>query len=108
MDDRGEVKARIFRYDPEKDREPHFDLFEVPYTDQMSVLGVLNYIYENLDRSLAFYQSCRMGRCYGCSMRMNGKTVIACRTHALKEMTIEPPLPGKVVRDLLTRSDQEI
>ena len=101
------VKARVFRYDPAEDQEPHFDLFEVPYTERMSVLGVLTYIYENLDRSLAFYQSCRMGRCVGCLVRMNGKTVLACRTHAVKEMTLEPPARTPVVRDLLTRSGKE-
>lgn len=101
------VRARVFRFDPEKDKEPHFDNFEVPYIQRMSVLGVLMYIYENLDRSLAFYCSCRIGRCYGCNVRMNGKTVLACRALALKEMTIEPPPRVPIIRDLLTRSEKK-
>ena len=101
------VKARVFRYDPEKDKEPHYDTFEVPYFERMSVMGVLTYIYENLDRSLAFYESCRIGRCYGCTVRVNGKASLACRTHAVKEMTIEPPAKVPVIRDLMTRSDKK-
>ena len=101
------VKARLFRYDPEKDQKPYFDIFEIPYIEGMSVLGILTYIYENLDRSLAFYQSCRIGRCYGCNVRMNGKTVLACKAYAAKDMTIEPPPNVPVIRDLLTRSDKK-
>ena len=100
------IKARIYRFDPKKDKKPHFDAFEVPYIDRMSVLGVLTYVYENLDRSLAFYQSCRGSRCYGCSVRVNGKTGLACTTYATKTMTIEPVPKLPVVRDLLTRSEK--
>jgi succinate dehydrogenase/fumarate reductase-like Fe-S protein len=67
----------------------------------MSVLGVLSYIYENLDPSLAFYFSCRGRKCGGCTMLVNSKAVLACDVLASENMTIEPLPKRKIIRDLV-------
>ena len=53
-------KVKILRYDPEKDAEPHFQTFEVPFDETMSTLDALGYIKDNLDKDLSYRWSCRM------------------------------------------------
>jgi succinate dehydrogenase/fumarate reductase iron-sulfur protein len=95
------ASVKIFRFDPSKDKEPRYDIYSVPLVENMSVLGVLSYIYENLDPSLAFYFSCRDGKCGGCTMLVNGKAVLACQALANEDMTIEPLPKRKIIRDLV-------
>jgi fumarate reductase (CoM/CoB) subunit B len=93
--------VRVFRFDPEKDEEPHFDTFDnVPY-EGMRVTDVLNYIYQNLDSSLAFRYSCRAGLCGVCVLRVNEKPCMSCHRIAEKERTIEPPARYQVLKDLV-------
>jgi fumarate reductase (CoM/CoB) subunit B len=97
------VKVKIFRYDPDVDEEPRYETYEVPYTEGMVVLDVLNYIYENVDGTLAYRWACRAGQCGSCAVIINGKPRIACRTPVEKEkaVTITPLLQFPVVRDLV-------
>lgn len=93
--------VKVFRYDPAVDSEPRMDTFEgIPYRG-MRVLDVLNYIYQNIDSSLAFRYSCRAGLCGACLLRVNGKNVMSCKELASEEMTIEPPRNHRVIKDLV-------
>jgi len=93
--------VRVFRFDPAKDKEPHFDKFEnIPY-EGMRVTDVLNYIYQNIDSSLAFRYSCRAGLCGVCVLCVNEKPCFSCHKIAEKEMTIEPPARFTVLKDLV-------
>ena len=95
------AKVTVYRFDPDKDTEPRYDVFEnVPYT-AMRVSDVLNYIYQNIDSSLTFRYSCRMGLCDACLMKVNGKVEVACKTPAEKEMLIEPVDKFVVLKDLV-------
>jgi len=96
-----EANVRIFRFDPSRDKESRFETYSVPLVKDMSVLGVLVYIYENIDSSLAFYYSCRAGRCGGCTVLVNGKATQACTRLATENMTVEPLQKRKVIKDLL-------
>ncbi len=49
----------------------------------MTVLDGLHYIKENLDPSLAWRYSCRMGVCGSCGMLINGRPTLACNTQIL-------------------------
>jgi succinate dehydrogenase/fumarate reductase-like Fe-S protein len=94
--------VKIYRYNPAVDEAPRFDVFEdVPYMGR-TVMDVLRDLYETRDRSLAFRCSCRAGLCTACRMRVNGKSVMACMRMAEKEMVIEPPGSGDVIKDLMT------
>ena len=106
MDKEDMAKVTIYRFDPTKDAEPRYDVFEdVPYK-AMRVSDVLTYIYQNIDSSLAFRYSCRMGLCDACLMKVNGKVEVACKTPAEKEMLIEPVDKFVVLKDLVVDFSQ--
>lgn len=48
MTDMKVLKMEVMRYNPERDSEPHFETFEVPYDEQTSLLDALGYIKDNL------------------------------------------------------------
>lgn len=75
--------------------------YEVPLLPNMTVLGVLDYIYENLDSSLSYYQSCRFGRCKGCFVSVDGKTVLSCDHSASDGMRIGPVEKFTLIKDLV-------
>nr|NIN53125.1 2Fe-2S iron-sulfur cluster binding domain-containing protein [Nitrososphaeria archaeon] len=96
-----EVKVTIFRYDPERDVKPRYEFFRVPYREDLTILGVLRYIYEEYDGSLAFNYECRFGVCGLCAVKVNGRPILACKTMAQREMVIEPLSNLPVIRDLV-------
>lgn len=75
--------------------------YEVPMEEGMTVLGVLDYIYEYVDSSLAYYQSCRNGRCKGCWVVVNGKAVLSCKAIATDGMKISSLEKFALIRDLV-------
>ncbi|MCG0277800.1 MAG: succinate dehydrogenase iron-sulfur subunit [Thermanaeromonas sp.] len=96
---------RIQRYNPEKDTRPYLQTYEVPVERGMSILDCLFYIKENLDATLSFRASCRMGICGSCAMYINGLPRLACETQveSLRTDTIEiRPLPNyEIIKDLV-------
>jgi succinate dehydrogenase/fumarate reductase iron-sulfur protein len=101
----GKLSVRVFRFDPSVDVEPYYDSFIVPYDEQETLLGVLKYIVEHHDPSLAFRESCRIGNCVICTVRANGRRMLACRQTlrdlGTDELTIEPAYQDRVIRDLV-------
>lgn len=99
------VKFHVTRYTPERDPKPYIQVFEVPVREGMTVLEGLWYIKENLDPSLVWRVSCRMGVCGSCGMLLNGKAGLACNTQILHIATTDlavGPLPNfDIVRDLI-------
>lgn len=75
--------------------------YQVPLAPNMTVLGVLDYIYENIDSSLAYYQSCRFGRCKGCLVSVDGKTVLSCDHSAFDGMRVGPVEKFVLIKDLV-------
>jgi succinate dehydrogenase/fumarate reductase iron-sulfur protein len=99
--------VKIYRTHPGDNSQHRYDTFTIPYQMGQSILGVLKYIYENLDSSLAYYDSCRIGKCTGCHIRVNGKTRLACTTVANGEDLLLEPLAGfTVIRDLVVDRTQ--
>jgi len=98
------IRVKIFRFNPVKDKEPRYETYEVPFVEGMSILNLLNYVYENIDSSLAYYYSCRIGRCGCCDLIVNGRAAQSCCTLASDNMIIEPPLNlgFKVIKDLIS------
>ncbi|UCH01333.1 MAG: hypothetical protein JSV20_05480 [Candidatus Bathyarchaeota archaeon] len=99
------ITAKVYRFNPQSDQSARYVTYEVPYKDGLSVMNVLQYIYENIDPTLSYYYSCRIGRCGGCHMFVNGRAVQSCCTRASEEMIIEPPhrIGLKVIKDLIAR-----
>ena len=99
-------KVEVYRFDPDIDKEPTYQTYMVPYEMGLSVLNVLQYIYDNIDQTLSFYYSCRIGKCNGCLMIVNGKTTSVCTTPAKPLMKIEPIKGFKVLKDLIVDQDK--
>ena len=97
------IIARVFRQDPSAQREPHYDTYEVPLEDGMSAMDVLDYIYQNLDGTLAYYDhaGCALGICARCTGRVNGKAGLFCQVPVFGDVTLEPTSPSRVLRDLV-------
>ena len=99
------IKVRIRRFNPVKDKQPYYKDYEMPFSQGLTVLMALNYIYENMDTGLAHYFSCRTGKCGGCSVMVNGKAVLACTTLVEGDIVVEPLRGFEVVKDLVVCSD---
>ncbi len=95
---------RVFRYSGTGD-PPTYKEYEVPTKRGMTVLDGLLWIKENLDGSLAYRASCRMGVCGSCAMMINGKPRLACQTQILDlnttVVTVEPLKNYPVIKDLV-------
>ena len=74
------IEIEVLRYRPEQDKEPFWQSYKVPFTDDMSVLQGLAEIKANIDSSLSYRWSCRMAICGSCGMMVNGVPQLACRT----------------------------
>ncbi|MCK4427059.1 MAG: succinate dehydrogenase iron-sulfur subunit, partial [candidate division Zixibacteria bacterium] len=74
------TEFRILRYDPDKDKEPHFQTYTFDSPKGMTVLEGLIYIFENIDSTLAYRSMCRAAVCGSCAMHINGVYNLACRT----------------------------
>jgi len=74
------IKLEVTRYAPERHQAPTSQSFEVPYRKDWVVLDALNYIKDNLDGSLSYRWSCRMGICGSCGMMVNGEPKLTCAT----------------------------
>jgi succinate dehydrogenase / fumarate reductase iron-sulfur subunit len=76
------IEFTISRYNPEQKRK-YMSTFKVPIKRGTTVLDALLYIKDNLDESLTFRQSCRMGICGDCAVNVDGKPMLACYTQVL-------------------------
>lgn len=82
--------------------------YELPnFPTEVTVMEVLDYIYAHLDHSLAYYRhsACGQGICMRCSLKLNGKNVLACAETVPgdADLLLEPR-GGEVVRDLVVAS----
>jgi succinate dehydrogenase/fumarate reductase iron-sulfur protein len=96
------IKIKVYRFNPKKDTEPHYETYDIPFVEGMSVRNALDYIRDNIDGSLAYYISCRIGKCLGCVATIDGKNKLICTTVFKPDMTIEPLKGREVIKDLVT------
>ncbi len=99
------IAIEIYRYNPEQDKQPYMQSFEVPVEKTgMKLLDALHYIKWNLDGTLTFRRSCGEGVCGSDGMNINGVNGLACITpiEGLKQPIKVRPLPSmEVIRDLI-------
>ena len=99
------VTIKVFRFDPSVDPKPRYDSFTIPYDEEETILGILKQIARDHDPSLVFRESCRIGNCSLCSMKVNGKPILACRKpmkdYGRTDLMIEPLHRETVIRDLV-------
>lgn len=102
------VELEIMRYDPEKDSEPRFQTFSVPCEEDWVVLDAVNYVKDNLDRTLSYRWSCHMAVCGSCGMMINGEPSLSCKTFIRNmpdKIRIEPLANFPIERDLVVVMD---
>lgn len=95
--------VQVGRYLPEEQSKQDFVTYEIPASPGMSIMGALRHIQENIDPTLAFDCSCRIGICKACALRADGEIAMACSTPVRDGMKIEPVNERDNRRDLIVR-----
>ncbi len=99
------IAFHVTRCNPEKSPAPYIQNYAVSVTGGMTVLDGLHWIKENLDSTLVWRYSCRMGICGSCGMLINGTPALACNTQILhlgtSEVTVGPLPNFEIIRDLV-------
>jgi fumarate reductase iron-sulfur subunit len=103
------VTLSVTRYRPESESEPVLQNYEVPFRKDWVVLDALNYIKDNVDGSLSFRWSCRMGVCGSCGMMVNGSPRLTCAAFLSEYLPgpirVEPLRFFPIMRDLVVNVD---
>lgn len=98
------ITLEVFRYNPDTGEEPTFQSYEVPCKKEWVILDALNYIKDELDGTLTYRWSCRMGVCGSCGMMINDKPILTCATFLTDYLPgpirIEPLDHFPVIKDL--------
>ena len=97
---------KVYRYDPETDANPRWDLYEVDTAAcGPMVLDALIHIKNTMDSTLAFRRSCREGVCGSCAMNIAGRNTLACTIGwdecPSGDITISPLPHMPVIKDLV-------
>jgi succinate dehydrogenase / fumarate reductase, iron-sulfur subunit len=103
-----QTELRILRYDPERDKSPHWERYTVETEPMDRVLDLLHRVKWETDGSLTFRRSCAHGVCGSDAMLINGRNRLACkiRVDQLGRKISVAPLPGlPVIKDLVVDMD---
>ena len=100
-----DMQFRIHRFDPERDKEPHFRTYKIATNPTDRILDCLNRIKWEQDGTLSYRMSCGHGVCGSDAMRINGRCALACQK-LVKEfkgdaVTLEPLPSFRVQKDLM-------
>lgn len=101
------VHLKIRRFNPETDKKPHWESYDVQVEPTDRVLDALNEVKWNSDGTLAYRRSCAHGVCGSDAMRINGRNMLACKvlmqeiTQEGGTVTVEPILGLPVQKDLV-------
>lgn len=103
------MKFSIYRFDPDKDKKPYMQDYEVELQegDQMLLDALIR--IKAQDDTLSLRKSCREGVCGSDAMNINGKNGLACVTKLqdLEQPVVLRPMPGlPVIRDLVVDMTQ--
>ena len=99
----------VFRFLPDDEDEPRFQTYEISCPDDWVVLDALNHVKAEIDPTLSFRWSCRMGVCGSCGMMVNGEPRLTCeafvRDYDTETIRVEPLMNFPVIRDLVINID---
>lgn len=95
---------RILRFNPETDDAPHWESYQIPYVQTMTVVEALEYLWDQ-GEYIAFRTNCREFTCGSCAMLINGKPQLACDTLLEDKMNLEPLSRYAVLRDLVVENN---
>lgn len=103
------MELLVSRFDPTTDSESRARSYSVPGRNDWSVLDALNFVKDELDGSLSYRWSCRMGICGSCGMMIDGEPRLACETPLRDRgevVRVEPLANFPVLRDLAVEFDR--
>ncbi|MFY9586457.1 MAG: succinate dehydrogenase iron-sulfur subunit [Actinomycetota bacterium] len=99
-----EVTLKVLRFNPDADKQPHWESYDVRYEPMDRVLDALHQIKWFQDGSLTFRRSCAHGVCGSDAMLINGKNMLACKV-LIKDLkhpiSVEPIRGMKIEKDLV-------
>jgi succinate dehydrogenase / fumarate reductase iron-sulfur subunit len=100
-----EVILKIFRYNPEIDKKPHYEKYTLDAQPTDRILDLLEQIKGEIDGTLSFRRSCAHGICGSDAIRVNGVNRLACKVLVkdfnTNRITVEPILGLSVIKDLI-------
>jgi fumarate reductase iron-sulfur subunit len=102
------IKLEVLRYRPEQDDKPFFQTYTVPCEDEWVVLDALNYVKDEVDRTLSYRWSCHMFVCGSCGMMIDGEPKLACKAFVRDygdSIRVEPLNNFPIERDLVVVID---
>jgi fumarate reductase iron-sulfur subunit len=103
------ITLEVARYHPERDEQPTFERYDVPNRSEWVVLDALNYLKDQIDGTLSYRWSCRMGICGSCGIMLNGVPKLACaaflRDCPPGPIRVEPLANFPIERDLMIALD---
>ena len=105
------MKFSIYRYNPDTDKQPRMQAFELRDDELDSDMMLLDALLalKAQDETLSFRRSCGEGVCGSDGMNVNGTNRLACITplFSLKSPVVINPMPGlPVIRDLIIDMEQ--
>jgi succinate dehydrogenase iron-sulfur subunit len=99
--------VRVQRFNPDSDKKPHLQDFQVPLENDPTLLDALQLIKSRMDGSVTFRRSCRHAICGSCAMNVNGRNILVCHEPLKKHLdgrnrvTIRPLPYLPVIKDLV-------
>ncbi|MGD6851740.1 MAG: succinate dehydrogenase/fumarate reductase iron-sulfur subunit [Candidatus Bathyarchaeia archaeon] len=101
-----QVTLKVYRFNPQTDKKPHYDTFQVEAEPNERLLDCLNRVRWIQDSTLAFRMSCAHGICGSDGLTINGQAALACQKllkdyDYTKEILIEPLRYFRVIKDLV-------
>ena len=101
----GTIGLQVMRYRPDRSTPPILQEYEVPLRKEWTVLDALNHVKNEVDPTLSFRWSCRMGICGSCGMNVQGEPRLTCGAflsdYAPGPIRVEPLANFPVIRDLV-------
>ncbi len=80
-----------------------FQEYTVEAEEGMSVMDLLERIYDELDNTLAFFrhEACHQEACGKCLVKVNGRVCLACGREVKEDELCLEPYNDRVIRDLV-------
>lgn len=102
------ITIKAFRFNAETDYLPYYKTYEMKVENHELILDLLNRIKWEHDGSFSYRRSCRHGICGSCSIKVNGKPVLACKENAWdminlfgNELIFDPQSKKRAIKDMI-------
>jgi succinate dehydrogenase / fumarate reductase, iron-sulfur subunit len=98
------IRVTVFRINRAAGPTRRYDTFETEVEPGTSISGLLRQLNHEQDGGLAYRVACGQGVCGTCTVKANGKPVLACCVEATDDLLLEPAFPWNPVKDLVSDS----